>query len=124
VKDDGKFLESLAKRFPPSYLLVMNCDQALAILRAHEAELRDAGVEQLSIFGSVARREAGSGSDVDVVVRLTPKASKGGFAYFGRLDDLTRRLEELLGCSVDIVAEPVRKDRLRQNIEREAMLAF
>jgi predicted nucleotidyltransferase len=95
-------LESLAKHGPPSYLWAMNCDQALAILRAHEAELRAAGIEHLSIFGSMARGEAGGGSDVDVVVRLTPEASKGGFAYFGRLDDLTGRLEEMLGCSVDL----------------------
>src|SRR5947209_14310323 len=101
----------------------MNCDQALAILRAHDAELRAAGVEHLSIFGSVARGEAAGGSDVDIVVRLTPAARKGGFAYFGRLDDLTGRLEELLGCSIDVVAEPVRKDRLRENIQHEAMLA-
>jgi uncharacterized protein len=102
----------------------MHRDQAIAILGAHEAELRAEGVERLSIFGSVARGEAKSGSDVDVVVRLTPEASQGGFAYFGRLDDLTRRLEEILGCPVDVIAEPVRKERLRKNIEREATLAF
>src|SRR5437870_10003293 len=102
----------------------MHRDHAIAVLRAHEAELRAAGVEHLSIFGSVARGEAKNNSDVDVVVRLTPEASQGGFAYFGRLDDLTRRLEEILGCTVDVIAEPVRKERLRKDIEREAMLAF
>jgi predicted nucleotidyltransferase len=102
----------------------MNRDEALAILRAHQAELRAAGVESLSLFGSTARGDATLGSDVDVVVRLTPEASQGGFAYFGRLDDLTRRLREILGCPVDVIAEPVRKDRLRQSIAREATLAF
>jgi len=102
----------------------MNHKEAIAILREHEPELRAAGVEHLSIFGSVARGEAKSSSDVDVVVRLTPEAKQGGFAYFGRLDDLTRRLEEILGCSVDVIAEPVRQERLRKNIEREATLAF
>lgn len=102
----------------------MNRDDALAILRAHEAELRAAGVESLALFGSVARGDATVDSDVDVVVRLTPEASEGGFAYFGRLGDLTERLREILGCPVDVIAEPVRKDRLRQSIEREATLAF
>jgi len=102
----------------------MNRDRAITILREHEAELRSAGVEHLSIFGSVARGETKSNSDVDVVVRLTPGASQGGFAYFGRLDDLTRRLEEILGCSVDVIAEPVRRERLHENIDREATLAF
>jgi predicted nucleotidyltransferase len=102
----------------------MNRDRAIAILRSHEAELRAAGVERLSIFGSVARREEKRGSDVDILVRLTPEARQGGFAYFGRLDDLTRQLEQILGCSVDVVAEPVRKQALRETVEREAALAF
>jgi hypothetical protein len=83
----------------------MDCDRAIVILREHEAELRAAGIAHVSICGSVACDEATSGPDVDVVVRLTPEASRGGFAYFGRLDDLSRRLEEILGCSVDLVAE-------------------
>ena len=102
----------------------MNRDRAIAILRAHEPELRAAGVERLCIFGSVARGEAKSSSDVEVMIRLTPSASQGGFAYFDRLDRLTRRLEEILGCPVDVVTEPVRQDRLRLNIAREMTLAF
>lgn len=102
----------------------MNREQAITRLRAHEAELRAAGVERLSIFGSVARGDATEASDVDVVVRLSPDASQGGFTYFGRLDEINRRLEQILGGPVDIVTEPVRKERLRQAIEREATLAF
>ena len=102
----------------------MNREKALVLLRDHKAELRSAGVESLSIFGSVARGDETQLSDIDVVMRLTPEARQDGFAYFGRLEDLTRRLEEILGCSVDLIAEPVRKDRLRENIAREATLAF
>jgi predicted nucleotidyltransferase len=57
-------------------------------------------------------------------VRLTPDPNRGGFAYFGRLEQLTRRLEEVLGCRVDVVTEPVGKGRLRKHIQREALLAF
>ena len=102
----------------------MNREQAITRLRAHEAELRAAGVERLSIFGSVARGDATDASDIDVIIRLTPEASQGGFAYFGRLDTINQRLEEILGCSVDVIAEPIRKERLRLAIEREAALAF
>ena len=116
--------ESLARPPSRSYLQAMNREQAIAILRAHEPELRAAGVESLSVFGWVARGEARAGSDVDVVVRLTPAARAGGFAYFGRLDDLTRALETMLGCPVDMIVEPVSKDRLRQAIDRAAALAF
>src|SRR6185312_11665751 len=102
----------------------MDREQAVALLRAHEAELKAVGVARLSIFGSVARGDATASSDVDVVIRLSPEAAQGGFAYFGRLDTIKRRLEEILGCSVDIVAEAVRKERLRLTMEREATLAF
>ena len=102
----------------------MNPDQIIATLRAHKAELRTAGVQSLSLFGSVARSEATEASDVDVLVRLTPDAAQGGFAYFARLDALVRRLQDLLGCSVDVITEPVRKEALRRSIEKDAMLAF
>jgi uncharacterized protein len=102
----------------------MQRDIALNILRANEAELRAAGVEHVSIFGSVARGQAGPNSDVDVVVRLSPEAKRGGFAYFGRLGDLKLQLEQILGCSVDLVVQPVRREALREAVEREAALAF
>jgi hypothetical protein len=102
----------------------MNRDRALALLRAYESELRAAGIESVSIFGSVARGEQTLASDIDLVVRVEPAFREGGFAYFGRLDALNAQLRNILGCSVDIVAEPVRKDRLRQEIVRDAALAF
>ena len=43
---------------------------ALAQLRAHEPDLRAIGIQQLSLFGSVARDEASSGSDVDLAAEL------------------------------------------------------
>jgi predicted nucleotidyltransferase len=102
----------------------MNKDRILAQLRAHKAELEAAGVEKISIFGSLARAEATESSDVDLVIRLSPECSEGGFVYFGRMEALEQRLREILGCSVDIVTEPVRKERLRRIIERDATLAF
>src|SRR6266849_6250568 len=102
----------------------MNQEQIIATLRAHEAELRTAGVQSLSLFGSVARGEATEASDVDVLVRLAPDAAQGGFAYFARLDALVRHLRDVLGCPVDVVAEPVRKERLRRSIEKDVRLAF
>jgi len=76
------------------------------------------------VFGSVARGDDRDDSDVDVVVRLTAEASQGGFAYFGRLDALRDRLTAIVGRPVDVIAEPVRKERLRRAIETESALAF
>jgi predicted nucleotidyltransferase len=102
----------------------MRRDDAIAKLRAHEAALRDAGVIAVSVFGSVARDDAGDASDVDVLVRLDDAVRHSGFRYFGRLATLGEQLRAILGTDVDVVAEPVRKERLRRAIERDRVVAF
>lgn len=102
----------------------MRNDEIIAKLRAHEQELRAAGVTGLALFGSRARDEHREDSDVDVVVQFSDEARSEGFAYFGRLDSLNRRLREILQRPVDIVAEPIRKERLRREIERDRIIAF
>ena len=102
----------------------MSSEDIITKLRAHEEELRAAGVTSLALFGSSARGEAREDSDVDVVVRLTDEARRGGFAYFGRIDSLSRRLAEILERPVDVVAEPIMKDRLRHAIEKDRIVAF
>lgn len=49
----------------------MGKDQVIAKLREHETELRAAGAEHVSLFGSVARGEATEVSDLDVLVTLS-----------------------------------------------------
>jgi predicted nucleotidyltransferase len=44
----------------------MECAEAMAALKAHEAELKRLGVEHLYLFGSTARGEARVTSDVDL----------------------------------------------------------
>ena len=93
-------------------------------LRAHEGGLRRAGVQSLSLFGSAARDDAGPASDVDLLVRLSDDFAAGGFEYVGRLDALRKRLRQIVGQEVDLMAEPIRKDRLRRNVEQDRILAF
>jgi hypothetical protein len=102
----------------------MKRDEIIAKLRAHEPELRAAGVRSLALFGSVARGEQRNESDIDIVVQLTAEGARGGFGYFGRLDALSRRLEAILERPVDVVTEPIRKDRLRRSIEEDRIIAF
>jgi predicted nucleotidyltransferase len=49
--------------------------------------------------------------------------SRGGFDYFGRLEELEQRLSLMLGCKVDVVEEPVRKQRFQTQIYRDRALA-
>jgi len=95
-------------------------EQVIAILRAHEAELRRAGIRHLSLFGSVARGDAEAGSDVDLAAEFDPAARMDLF----RLTALERRIAEILGCRVDLLPEPVEKPRLRANIDRDRRRVF
>jgi predicted nucleotidyltransferase len=95
-------------------------DRVIAALRAHEAELRRAGIRHVSLFGSVARGDAASDSDVDLAAEFDPAARMDLF----RLTELEHRLGEILGRRVDLLPEPVEKPRLRANLERDRRRAF
>lgn len=95
-------------------------EQVIATLRAHEAELREAGIRRLSVFGSVARNEGRPDSDIDLAVELDPVARMDLFLLTG----LQARLAKLLGRDVDLIPEPVEKARLQARIDRDRRLAF
>ena len=101
----------------------MNRDQVIRTLQAHEQDLRASGVVSMSLFGSVARGENPT-HDVDVAVRLGNHFSAPGLDYISRLDHLKLHLSELLGCKVDVLEEPVRKERFQKEIDRDRALAF
>jgi len=103
----------------------MDKDQVIAKLREHEAELRAAGAEQMSIFGSVARGEATDESDLDVLVKLTDPVAKSGWGYFSALAMLQERIINITGFyKVDVIAEPIEKERVRQSVEKDRKFAF
>ncbi|MEA2688223.1 MAG: uncharacterized protein QOD51_830, partial [Candidatus Eremiobacteraeota bacterium] len=47
-------------------------DRALAVLRSRSDELRARGFLHVAVFGSVARRDDGPESDIDLVVEVGP----------------------------------------------------
>ena len=96
----------------------MLLNQVRAILSRHEDELRALGVKSLAVFGSVARGEAGPGSDVDILVELGRP-----IGLFGLLD-VQYRLEETLGVKVDLVTGPGVHPALRERIFAEAVNAL
>ena len=73
------------------------------------------GARSIRVFGSVARGEAGAGSDVDFLVELEPGRSL--FDLGGLLMDL----QGLLGCQVDVVTEKALRPRIRERVLREAV---
>jgi hypothetical protein len=98
----------------------MNRDAVIAALRAHEAELKAAGVVRLSLFGSTARDAAGAESDIDLLAAFDAARSLS-------LLDVIRienQLADLLGQPVDLIEEGTLKPRVRQTADREAVRAF
>jgi predicted nucleotidyltransferase len=98
----------------------MDKDGVVQTLRAHELELRAAGIVHLRLFGSVARGEASPYSDVDLMVDLD------GSRKFSLLDmsSLENRLSDILQVNVDLALSKSMKEPMRRSAEREAVLAF
>jgi hypothetical protein len=55
-------------------LIIQTAERVIATLRAHEEELRQAGLRSLSLFGSVARGETEMDSDIDLAAEFDPAA--------------------------------------------------
>lgn len=94
----------------------MRREEVLNALSQHRPRLAELGVKSLRLFGSVARNEASTASDVDLLVAFDRSPS---FSEFMRLKIL---LEDLLGTKVDLVTERGLRPRVRPNVERDAIL--
>jgi len=95
-------------------------ERVLDSLRAHQQELKRAGIVRLAVFGSVARGEGNPQSDVDLM---------GDFDRAKRLSlldmaGLESRLTEIVGIRVDLADRKMLKDQVKLRAEREAVLAF
>jgi predicted nucleotidyltransferase len=73
------------------------------------------GARTVRIFGSVARGEADTASDLDLLVEMEPGRS------LLDLGGLLMDLQDLLGCRVDIVTEKGLRERIRDRVLREAV---
>ena len=105
---------------PRSYgYRVMRRDTAIAALKAHEAELKQLGVEHLYLFGSTAREQACDDSGVDLFFNY----QKGKFGLFD-LMDVKERTSRILGRKADIVTRDSLHRTLRQEIETTAVRVF
>jgi predicted nucleotidyltransferase len=70
-------------------------------------------VKKLGVFGSAARDDMRSDSDVDILVEFQEAAT------FDRYMDLKVYLEAVLGTSVDLVTEDAVKPRMRPILEKD-----
>ena len=94
----------------------MNRSRALELLAQSKPTLvARYGVTQLALFGSTARNNARTDSDIDILVAFDGPATSE--RYFG----VQFYLEDLFGCGVDLVTEKALRAELRPFIEKEAV---
>jgi predicted nucleotidyltransferase len=92
----------------------MKREQALRLIKERNAQLTEQfGVKSLTLFGSVARDEATSTSDIDLLVEFNRPVG-----YFG-LFALQDYLEKLLGCPVDLGTPDSLKPYIRERVKAE-----
>jgi len=95
----------------------MKRDEVLRILAAHRDELRrEFGVKSLALFGSLARDEATSTSDIDILVEF-----EGHVSLFD-LIGVQLELQELLGVpKVHVVMRDAIYPAIKDDILSEAI---
>jgi uncharacterized protein len=98
----------------------MNSPDAIAILRRSEPALRERGVLHAALFGSVARGENRSGSDVDIMVEIDPDARITVFDYV----ELKEYIANLFNEPVDIVNRDGLKPYVAPAATADAVYAF
>ena len=92
----------------------MQREEVIRKLNQRHADLYERyGVKSLALFGSVARNEATSTSDVDLLVEFDRPV--GLFGLFALQD----YLEGLLGCPVDLGTPDSLKPRIRARVLQE-----
>jgi predicted nucleotidyltransferase len=81
--------------------------------------LKSYQVKAISLFGSVARGDEASGSDVDLLVEFEPTAQIGMFEFIR----LRRELSQILRCDVDLATPGSLHKSMKKDILREAIRA-
>lgn len=85
----------------------------MELLKNIEPILKENDVEFAGLFGSYARGEEKSGSDIDILIRF--KEPKGLFEFVG----LERKLSEVLHRKVDLVTESGLCRHIKDNVLKD-----
>jgi uncharacterized protein len=98
----------------------MNRAAVIKKLRRHADTLKALGATALYLFGSTARNEARTNSDIDLFIDYDPRGS------FNALDLVAgkRLLEKELGIGVDLTTRKGLHPLVREQVEREALRIF
>jgi uncharacterized protein len=93
----------------------MKLEGTIQLLKKNTPALNQLGVKSLAVFGSTARQEETSTSDVDILVTFDLPLT------FDQYIETKFFLEDLLGCKVDLVIQDGLKPLVRAEVEKEAI---
>ncbi|NJM75667.1 MAG: nucleotidyltransferase family protein [Acaryochloridaceae cyanobacterium RU_4_10] len=91
----------------------MRRNDVITLVKAHRNTLIQLGVKSLDLFGSVARDEACSNSDVDFLVEFDRPS--GLF----QLLRVKHYLEDILECPVDLGTRTALREHLREPVLKD-----
>jgi predicted nucleotidyltransferase len=89
-----------------------NREQIIQILRSKASDLEQLGVRHLVLFGSAARDDLTSDSDVDIIVDLSQ-------ATYRAYTSVRELLEKALGRPVDLLTEAAVVGRLKEEVDKD-----
>lgn len=98
----------------------MTLDDVRRLIEPEKDALRARGVAALYVFGSVARGEAGPGSDVDMLIDIEP----GKRFHILDLANVYNRLTAALGVEVDIVTSRSVKNARQARLLEDAVRVY
>ena len=98
----------------------MDSSIALDTLRRSEQALRGRGVKHAALFGSVARGENRSGSDIDIMIEIDPEARVTVFDYVS----IKEYIAQLFDGPVDVVNREGLKPYVRPAAMADMIYAF
>jgi uncharacterized protein len=98
----------------------MNSSEAIETLRRSEPALRERGVKHAALFGSVARGQHRTDSDIDIMIEIDPDARITVFEYV----DLKDYIASLFSQPVDVVNRDGLKSHVRPAAMADAIYAF
>ena len=98
----------------------MNKREAIASLKRHAGAVKALGATSLYLFGSVARDEAKTRSDLDLFIDYDPDSKFSLLELVG----IKLLLEEKLGVEVDVTTRDSLHPMLRADIEQWAVRVF
>jgi predicted nucleotidyltransferase len=95
-------------------------EQIIARLRAIAPAIKAEGVTRLAIFGSRARGDARSDSDLDVLIDTTPRGTSPAFDFFKVL----HLIEDATGLHIQISMRDLLKPRITERIAGDVVEVF